>query len=81
MSHSRLRILRCSVSHYSITGGEESVGIQDFSVLPFGPIEDPVRHLRLSTTWPQLSEHLVTETESYSDLDPLQVGDDYLYLE
>ena len=59
---------------YTITGGEDSVGIQDFSVLPFGPIEDPVRRLMLSTTWPQLSEHLVTETESYSDLDPLQVG-------
>ena len=62
-------------SSLSRLGGEESVGSQDFSVLPFGPIEDPVRHLTLSTTWPRLSEHLVTETESYSDLDPLQVID------
>ena len=54
-------------------GGEDFVGMEDFSVLPFGPIEDPVRHLMLSTTWPKLSEHLVTETETYSDLDPLQV--------
>ena len=49
------------------------MGMEDFSVLPFGPIEDPVRHLVLSTTWPKLSEHLVTETETYSDLDPIQV--------
>ena len=48
--------------------------MEDFSVLPFGPIEDPVRNLLLATTWPKLSEHLVTETETYSDLDPLQVS-------
>jgi len=53
-------------------GGEDSVGSQDFSVLPFGPIEETVSHLILSTIWPCLSEHLVTETETYSDLDPLQ---------
>ena len=56
------------------------MGIQDFSVMPFGPIEDPVRQLRLSTTWPQLSEHLVTETETYSDLDPQQVSFAFLNL-
>jgi len=40
--------------------------------LPFGCVSDPVAGLTLHTSWRDISEDLVTDTQVHSDLDPLE---------
>ena len=42
------------------------------SQLPFGCVSDPVSGLTLHTTWRDISEDLVTDTQVHSDLEPLE---------
>ncbi|XP_048775837.1 rab3 GTPase-activating protein catalytic subunit-like isoform X2 [Ostrea edulis] len=51
---------------------EDEVGCSDFGNLPFGACEDPVSEMQLACTWPSLSEDMIVENQSYSDLDPMQ---------
>ncbi|XP_013395929.1 rab3 GTPase-activating protein catalytic subunit-like [Lingula anatina] len=51
---------------------EDEIGCTDFETLPFGACEDPVSELHLSTTWPNLSEEMIVDNDTYTDLDPLQ---------
>lgn len=48
------------------------VDIALISKLRFGVTFDPINELVLNTTWLQLPEHLVVDSENYSDFDPLQ---------
>lgn len=41
-------------------------------VLPFGVTIDPVSTLTLKATWSHLPEHLVVDSESYTDFNPLE---------
>ncbi|KAJ8979497.1 hypothetical protein NQ317_007680 [Molorchus minor] len=40
-------------------------------VLPFGVTVDPLLSITLKATWSCLPDHLIVDTESYSDFDPL----------
>ena len=40
--------------------------------LPFGCVSDPVAGLTLHTSWRDISEDLVTDTQVHSDLDPME---------
>lgn len=41
-------------------------------VLPFGVTVDPLSALTLRVAWSHLSSHLVVDTESYTDFDPME---------
>ncbi|KAK5646611.1 hypothetical protein RI129_005075 [Pyrocoelia pectoralis] len=40
--------------------------------LPFGVTQDPVSEIVLKTTWSHLPDHLIVDSENYSDFDPMQ---------
>lgn len=40
--------------------------------LPFGLASDPINKLHLLATWPQLTDQMVVDSQSYSDLEPMQ---------
>ena len=44
-----------------------------YGSLPWGCMMSPIEYVILLTTWPLLSEDLVTDTPEYTDLEPLQV--------
>ncbi|XP_015108534.1 rab3 GTPase-activating protein catalytic subunit isoform X2 [Diachasma alloeum] len=48
----------------------ETVGVAELGKLPFGATFDPVGELKLFTTWPQMAENVVIDSESFSDLEP-----------
>ncbi|XP_066597838.1 rab3 GTPase-activating protein catalytic subunit [Prorops nasuta] len=48
----------------------ETLGVADLGTLPFGAILDPIGELHLYTTWPQVSENVVVDSEGFSDLEP-----------
>nr|XP_018900509.1 PREDICTED: rab3 GTPase-activating protein catalytic subunit [Bemisia tabaci] len=48
---------------------------QLLSQLPFGTTFDPVSKLMLYVSWPELFETSVVDSESYTDLEPLQAKD------
>ncbi|KAF5298392.1 hypothetical protein FQR65_LT01170 [Abscondita terminalis] len=46
--------------------------IESICVLPFGVTHDPVTNLVLKTTWSHLPDHMIVDSENYSDFDPMQ---------
>ncbi|CAG2058808.1 unnamed protein product, partial [Timema podura] len=48
----------------------ETLGVVELGKLPFGATFDPVSELQLFTTWPQLVENMVVDSESFSDFEP-----------
>lgn len=40
--------------------------------VPFGTVTDPISKLHLLATWPQLNDQMVVDSQSYSDLEPMQ---------
>lgn len=44
----------------------------NFSLLPFGVSHDPVCSMIIKTFWSHLPDHLIVDSESYSDFDPMQ---------
>ncbi|KAI4464157.1 rab3 gtpase-activating protein catalytic subunit [Holotrichia oblita] len=42
------------------------------TILPFGVSYDPISCIILKATWSQLPDHLIVDTEIYSDLNPMQ---------
>ncbi|KAJ8964476.1 hypothetical protein NQ314_004763 [Rhamnusium bicolor] len=51
--------------------GSENYDVETLFVLPFGVTVDPVSALVLKATWNHLSDHLVVDSENYSDFDPM----------
>ncbi|XP_051158910.1 rab3 GTPase-activating protein catalytic subunit [Leptopilina boulardi] len=49
----------------------ETIGVSEMGKLPFGASYDPIRELHLFTTWHQIAENIVVDSEGFSDLDPL----------
>ena len=54
---------------FSISGDTDFIQL---TKLPFGCIVDPISGLTLHTTWRDISEDLITDTQVHSDLDPLE---------
>ncbi|XP_046465312.1 rab3 GTPase-activating protein catalytic subunit [Neodiprion pinetum] len=50
----------------------ETLGVAELGKLPFGATFDPVGELILFTTWPEMPENVVVDSESYTDLEPQQ---------
>ncbi|XP_015600324.1 rab3 GTPase-activating protein catalytic subunit [Cephus cinctus] len=48
----------------------ETLGVAELGKLPFGATFDPVGELHLFTTWPQMSENVVVDSEGFTDLEP-----------
>ncbi|GJQ84643.1 hypothetical protein Trydic_g12672 [Trypoxylus dichotomus] len=49
-----------------------SFDASSLTILPFGVTYDPISCIVLKATWSQLSDHLIVDSEIYSDLDPMQ---------
>jgi len=50
----------------------EVYGPEDISQLPFGPIKDPIKELKLHATWYDLPEDIITDNDIHSDLDLME---------
>ncbi|XP_048506287.1 rab3 GTPase-activating protein catalytic subunit isoform X3 [Athalia rosae] len=50
----------------------KTLGVAELGKLPFGASFDPVGELHLFTTWPEMPENVVVDSESYTDLEPQQ---------
>lgn len=50
----------------------ETLDVSDIVKLQFGVNRDPIQELILNASWSQLPEHLIVDSENYSDFDPLQ---------
>ncbi|XP_076182491.1 RAB3 GTPase activating protein subunit 1 isoform X2 [Ptiloglossa arizonensis] len=48
----------------------ETLGVVELGKLPFGVTFDPIAELHLFTTWPELSENVVVDSEGFTDLEP-----------
>nr|XP_033333565.1 rab3 GTPase-activating protein catalytic subunit isoform X1 [Megalopta genalis] len=48
----------------------ETLGVAELGKLPFGATYDPIAELHLFTTWPEMSENVVVDSESFTDLEP-----------
>ncbi|XP_019887701.2 rab3 GTPase-activating protein catalytic subunit isoform X2 [Ooceraea biroi] len=48
----------------------ETLGVAELGKLPFGATFDPVGELNLFTTWPEMPDNVVVDSEGYSDLEP-----------
>lgn len=60
-------------SNWSQDFHEENIlNISSMSKLRFGVSFDPISELVLNTTWLELPEQLVVDSENYSDFDPMQ---------
>ena len=55
---------------FTMIGGKLDF-VNDLSSLPFGSIKDPVRRLKLYTTWVDLQEDIITDNDVHTDLEPL----------
>lgn len=57
-------------SNFTDVGNSETVvsavGVSDIDKLPFGACDDPIVEMYLFTTWPNMSEDVVTESSVYS---------------
>ncbi|KRT84176.1 hypothetical protein AMK59_316 [Oryctes borbonicus] len=49
-----------------------SFDASSLTILPFGVSYDPISCIVLKATWSQLPDHLIVDSEIYSDLDPIQ---------
>lgn len=50
----------------------ESFDSSSLCILPFGVTFDPVNALVLKTKWSHLADHMIVDSENYSDFDPMQ---------
>ncbi|XP_053989291.1 rab3 GTPase-activating protein catalytic subunit isoform X1 [Hylaeus volcanicus] len=50
----------------------ETLGVAELGKLPFGATFDPIAELLLFTTWADVSENVVVDSENFTDLDPQQ---------
>lgn len=50
----------------------DNFDIGSLCVLPFGVTVDPINTMILKATWSHLPDHLIVDSENYSDFDPLQ---------
>ncbi|KAJ1520264.1 hypothetical protein ONE63_004468 [Megalurothrips usitatus] len=57
---------------FSVTELKDHDGSSSLMNLPFGMISDPISKLQLFATWPQLTDQMVVDSQSYSDLEPMQ---------
>ncbi|XP_076642287.1 RAB3 GTPase activating protein subunit 1 [Halictus rubicundus] len=48
----------------------ETLGVAELGKLPFGATHDPIAELHLFTTWPEMSENVVVDSEGFTDLEP-----------
>ncbi|XP_068973563.1 rab3 GTPase-activating protein catalytic subunit isoform X1 [Bombus flavifrons] len=48
----------------------ETLGVAELGKLPFGATYDPIAELHLYTTWPEMSENVVVDSEGFTDLEP-----------
>ncbi|XP_078043927.1 RAB3 GTPase activating protein subunit 1 isoform X2 [Augochlora pura] len=48
----------------------ETLGVAELGKLPFGATYDPIAELHLFTTWPEMSDNVVVDSESFTDLEP-----------
>ncbi|XP_076283698.1 RAB3 GTPase activating protein subunit 1 [Lasioglossum baleicum] len=48
----------------------ETLGVADLGKLPFGATHDPIAELHLFTSWPEMSENVVVDSEGFTDLEP-----------
>ncbi|KAL1124193.1 hypothetical protein AAG570_001963 [Ranatra chinensis] len=48
------------------------VGFEELGKLPFGAVSEPISSLILYTTWPDVMETVVVDSESYTDFEPTQ---------
>ncbi|XP_076631744.1 RAB3 GTPase activating protein subunit 1 isoform X1 [Colletes latitarsis] len=48
----------------------ETVGVDELGKLPFGATFDPIAELHLFTTWPEMLENVIVDSESFTDLEP-----------
>ncbi|XP_017758239.1 PREDICTED: rab3 GTPase-activating protein catalytic subunit isoform X2 [Eufriesea mexicana] len=48
----------------------ETLGVAELGKLPFGATYDPIAELHLFTTWPEMSENFVVDSEGFTDLEP-----------
>ncbi|XP_029053343.1 rab3 GTPase-activating protein catalytic subunit [Osmia bicornis bicornis] len=48
----------------------ETLGVAELGKLPFGATYDPIAELHLFTTWPEMSENVVVDSEGFTDLEP-----------
>lgn len=54
-----------------LSDGQQLIDAVEFGrSLPFGFVREPIQSLTLHTTWPELSENIVVDSETYSDLEP-----------
>lgn len=50
----------------------ENIDADDIVRLQFGVNREPINELILNASWSELPEHLIVDSENYSDFDPLQ---------
>ncbi|XP_032690945.1 rab3 GTPase-activating protein catalytic subunit isoform X2 [Odontomachus brunneus] len=48
----------------------ETLGVAELGKLPFGATFDPIGELHLFTTWPEMLDSVVVDSEVFSDLEP-----------
>ncbi|XP_076245852.1 RAB3 GTPase activating protein subunit 1 isoform X2 [Calliopsis andreniformis] len=48
----------------------ETLGVAELGKLPFGATYDPIAELHLFTTWPEMSQNVVVDSEGFTDLEP-----------
>ncbi|KZC08463.1 Rab3 GTPase-activating protein catalytic subunit [Dufourea novaeangliae] len=48
----------------------ETLGVAELGKLPFGATYDPIAELHLFTTWPEMLESVVIDSEGFTDLEP-----------
>lgn len=48
----------------------ESLDMDNIHTLPFGVTVEPIKSITLKATWKHVPDHLVVDSESYSDFDP-----------
>ncbi|XP_017884521.1 rab3 GTPase-activating protein catalytic subunit isoform X2 [Ceratina calcarata] len=48
----------------------ETLGVAELGKLPFGATYDPIAELHLFTTWPEVSENVIVDSEGFTDLEP-----------
>ena len=44
------------------------LGLEDLSQLPFGPIKDPIKELKLHASWYDLHEDIITDNDIHSGM-------------
>ena len=59
------------IDMFSLLGSQLDF-VSDLSSLPFGSTKDPVKRLKLYTTWCDLQEDIITDNDVHTDLEPLE---------